>query len=99
MSKFKASDYAAYNSKFGFDKYKYLYDLMTELFTLIPFDEKDFEDDAFFVYSGMIVFIDKRFGSYCEVTGSGWLNIFDRIKLHEDKIKAFKKDIIQLKLF
>ena len=47
----------------------------------------------------MNVFIDKRFGSYCEVTGSGWLNIFDRIKLHEDKIKAFKKDIIQLKLF
>lgn len=99
MSKFKASDYNAYNSRFGFDKYKYLYDLMTELFTLIPVDEKDFEDDTFFIYSGMTVFIDKRFGSYCEVTGSGWLNIFDRIKLHEAKIKTFKKDIIQLKLF
>lgn len=99
MSKFKALDYNVYNSRFGFDKYKYLYDLMTELFALIPFNEKDFEDDTFFAYSGMTVFIDKRFGSYCEVTGSGWLNIFDRIKLHEDKIKAFKKDIIQLKLF
>ena len=47
MSKFKALDYNAYNSRFGFDKYKYLYDLMTELFALIPFDEKDFEDDTF----------------------------------------------------
>ena len=44
MSKFKASEYNAYNSRFGFDKYKYLYDLMTELFALIPFDEKDFEE-------------------------------------------------------
>lgn len=99
MSKFKASDYADYNSKFGFDKYKYLYDLMSELFSLTPFDEKYFEDDTYFVYSGMNVFIDKKFGSYCEVIGSGWLNIFDRIKLHEDKIKAFKKNIIKLKLF
>lgn len=99
MGKFKASDYAAYNSKFGYDRYEFLYELMTELFTLIPFDEKDFEDDTSFVYLGMNVFIDKRFGSYCEVIGSGWLKIETRIKIHEDKIKAFKKDIIQLKLF
>lgn len=99
MSKFKASDYAAYNSRFGFDKYKYLYDLMTELYYLTPFEDKNFEDDTFFIYSGMTVFIDKKFGSYCEIIGSGWLNIFDRIKLHEQKIKEFKKDIIQLKLF
>lgn len=99
MSKFKASDYNAYNLRFGFDKYKYLYDLMTELFALISFDEKDFEDDTSFVYSGTNVFIDKKFGSYCEVTGSGWLPIETRIKMHQDKIKAFKKDIIQLKLF
>ena len=99
MGKFKASDYVAYNSKFGYDRYKCLYELMTELFALIPFDEKDFEDDTFFVYSGMTVFIDKRFGSYCEVIGSGWLEIENRIKIHEDKIKVFKKDIIQLKLF
>lgn len=99
MSKFKASDYNAYNSKFGFDKYKYLYDLMTELFALIPFDEKDFEDDTFFVHSGMNVFIDKKFGSYCEIINSGWLPMNERIKLHENKIAAFKKDIIQLNLF
>ena len=99
MIKFKASDYNAYNSRFGFDKYKYLYDLMTELFALIPFDEKDFEDDTFFVYSGMTVFIDKRFGSYCEIINSGWLPMDERIKLHQQKLAAFKKDIIQLKMF
>lgn len=99
MSKFKASDYAAYNSRFGFDKYEYLYNLMSELFSLIPFDEKDFEDDISFVYSGMNVFIDKKFGSYCEIINSGWLPMDERIKLHEQKLAAFKKDIIQLKLF
>ena len=99
MGKFKASNYNAYNSRFGFDKYKQLYDLMQELFALIPFDEKDFEDDTFFVYSGMNVFIDKRFGSYCEIINSGWLPMDERIKLHEQKLAAFKKDIIQLNLF
>lgn len=99
MNKFKASYYAVYNSRFGFDKYEYLYNLMSELFSLIPFDEKDFEDDTSFVYSEMNVFIDKKLGSYCEVSGSGWLPIETRIKLHQDKIKAFKKDIIQLNLF
>lgn len=99
MSKFKASNYAAYNSKFGFDKYQYLYDLMTELFALTHFDEKDFNDDTSFTFSGMNVFIDKKFGSYCEISGSGWLNISERVKLHEEKVKAFRKDIIQLKLF
>ena len=99
MSKFKASDYADYNSKFGFDKYKYLYDLMTELFVLIPFEDKDFEDDTFFLYSGMTVFIDKINGSYCEVTGSGWLNIYDRVIIHEKKLQQFKQNIIQLNLF
>lgn len=99
MSKFKASDYNAYNSIFGFNKYKYLYDLMTELFALIPFDEKDFEDDSFFVFSDMKVFIDKRFGSYCEIINSGWLSMDERIKLHQQKLAAFKKDIIQLNLF
>lgn len=99
MSKFKASNYNAYNSRFGFDKYKYLYDLMTELFALIPFDEKDFEDDIFFVYSGMKVFIDKKNGSYCEIINSGWLPLNERIKLHEHKLAAFKKDIVQLNCF
>lgn len=99
MSKFKASDYAAYNSRFGFDKYQHLYDLMSELFSLLNFEEKNFEDDTCFSFSGMNVFIDKKFGSYCEVSGSGWLPIETRIKLHQDKIKEFKKDIIQLKLF
>lgn len=94
MSKFKASNYTAYNSRFGFDKYEYLYNLMSELFSLTPFDEKDFEDDTSFVYSGMNVFIDTKLGSYCEVSGSGWLPIETRIKLHQDKIKAFKKYII-----
>ena len=52
MSNFKASDYSNYNRKLGFTKYKYLYSLMEELFTLLPFDEKNYEDDSFFVFSG-----------------------------------------------
>lgn len=99
MSKFKASDYNEYNRKFGFDKYKQLYDLMQELFTLLPFEEKNYEDDSFFVFSGMKVFIDKKNGSYCEIINSGWLPMNERIKLHENKLAAFKKDIIQLNLF
>ena len=99
MSNFKASDYKEYNHKLGFTKYKYLYSLMEELFTLLPFDEKNYEDDSFFVFSGMKVFIDKTSGSYCEIINSGWLPIDERIKLHEQKIKVFKKDIIQLNLF
>lgn len=83
MSKFKASDYADYNSKLGFDKYKYLYDLMTELFALIPFDEKDFEDDTCFRYKNLMCYIDKENGSYCEVIGTGWLPIHDRIMIHQ----------------
>ena len=99
MSKFKASDYNAYNSRFGFDKYKQLYGLMQELFTLLHFEEKNYEDDSFFVFSGMNVFIDKKNGSYCEIINSGWLPMDERIKLHEQKLVAFKKDIIQLNLF
>lgn len=99
MSKFKASDYNAYNSRFGFDKYKQLYSLMQELFTLLHFEEKNYEDDSFFVFSGMNVFIDKKNGSYCEIINSGWLPMDERIKLHEQKLAVFKKDIIQLNLF
>ena len=99
MSNFKTADYNEYNNKFGFDKYKQLYDLMQELFNLLSFDEKNYEDDSFFVFSGMKVFIDKKNGSYCEIINSGWLPMDERIKLHEQKLAAFKKDIIQLKLF
>ena len=99
MSKFKASDYREYNHKFGFDKYKQLYDLMQELFILLPFQEKDYEDDFSFAFSGMNVFIDKKNGSYCEIINSGWLPIDERIKLHQIKIAVFKEDIIQLTLF
>lgn len=83
MSKFKASDYNVYNSKFGFDKYKYLYDLMTELFALTPFDEKDFEDDTCFKYKNLNCFVDKENGSYCEVIGSGWFSLPDRVIIHK----------------
>ena len=83
MSKFKASDYNVYNSKFGFDKYKQLYDLMQELFNLLPFDEKDFEDDTCFKYKNLNCFVDKENGSYCEVIGSGWLSLSDRVIIHK----------------
>ena len=94
MSKFKASDYASCNSRFGFDKYKYLYSLMSEIFSLLPFDEKYYEDDISFQFQGMNVFIDKKFGSYCEIINTSRLPMFLRIKLHEQKLTAFKKNII-----
>ena len=84
MSNFKAADYAEYNRKFGYDKYKDLYKIMEELFTLLPFDEKNYEDDSFFVFSGMKVYIDKKFNSYCEVFNSGWLSMDERIKIHKN---------------
>lgn len=99
MSNFKAADYSNYNQKFGFDKYKQLYDIMQELFNILPFNENDFEDDSFFVFSGMKVCIDKKFGSYCEIINSGWLPMDVRIKLHKKKLAVFKRDIIQLNLF
>jgi hypothetical protein len=83
MSKFKASDYNVYNSKFGFDKYKQLYDLMQELFNLLPFDEKDFENDTCFKYKNLNCFVDKENGSYCEVIGSGWFSLSDRVIIHK----------------
>ena len=99
MSNFKAADYIEYNCKIGFDKYKYLYSLMEELFNLLPFDEKDFDDDFSFTFSGMNVYIDKKNNSYCEVINTGTLSINERIKIHQEKINFFKKDIIQLNLF
>lgn len=91
MSKFKASDYNVYNSKFGFDKYKQLYDLMQELFNLLPFDEKDFEDDTCFKYKNLNCFVDKENGSYCEVIGSGWLPMQDRVLIHSLWYNGIKK--------
>ena len=93
-NKFKASEYVAYNQKVGFTRYKDLYAIMQEIFTLLPFEEKNYEDDFSFVFSGMKVFIDKKNGSYCEIINSGWLPMDERIKLHEQKLAAFKKDII-----
>lgn len=99
MSCFKAADYAKYNHKFGFDKYAYLYSLMEEIFKNLPFDEKNYEDGFSFSFSGVNVFIDKKFNSYCEVLGSGWLSMPERIKIHKKKLKFFKQDIVQLTLF
>lgn len=99
MVKFKASDYCDYNKKYDYDKYKYLYSLMTELFELLQINSDDYEDETCFRFNGLNVFIDKKFGNYCEVTGSGWLDINQRIEIHEQKIKELKKNIIQLKLF
>ena len=93
MSKFKASDYASYNSRFGFDKYKYLYNLMSEIFSLLPFDEKYYEDDISFQFKGMNVFIDKKFGSYCEIINTSRLPMLLRVELHKRllyNIKNFK---------
>ena len=63
MSNFKAADYKEYNRKFGFDKYKQLYDLMQELFNLLPFEEKNYEDDSFFVFYTLIALNSLRFFS------------------------------------
>ena len=98
MGNFKAVDYAEYNHKLGFDLYSYLYQLMEELVNYIPFDIKNFEDDTTFVYSGMNVYIDKKFGSHCEIINTGWLPIRKRVFLHEKKLLELK-NIIQLTLF
>lgn len=99
MSEFRASDYADYNAKHGFDKYKDLYLVMEELFTLLPFNENDFEDDDVFEFSGLTIYIDKKFGSYCEIKGTGWYPIEQRLEMHKKVVEIFKQDIIQLSLF
>ena len=87
--RFKASEYKEYNSKLGLDRYGYLYCLMSELWKALSLNEQVFEDDTRFKCNGMICYIDKKNGSYCEVIGTGWLNIYDRIAIHEAKIKQY----------
>lgn len=99
MRKFTAKDYAVYNARYNYNQYKYLYSLMSQLFELTGLKESNYKDDYCFYHNGMIVYIDKDFGSYCEIIGSGWLPILQRIKLHEAKLKQYRKHNIQLKLF
>ena len=102
---FKASEYADYNKKIGLNKYKYLHELLGNLFECLPFDNKDFidlvnsEQQYFFQYDGLNVFIDLKFGSQAELINTDKLDLDTRIKLHENKLQQYKKNIIQLKLF
>lgn len=102
---FKASEYADYNKKIGLNKYKYLHELLDSLFECLPFDNKDFvdlvdsEQQYFFQYDGLNIFIDLKFGSQAELINTDKLNLNTRIKLHKKKIQQYKKNIIQLKLF
>lgn len=99
IMKFKASEYLVYNQKMGFTRYKDLYAIMQEIFNLSAFSEKEFEDGEVFKYDGMLFCIDKVMGSYCEVIGSGWLPIEERLKIHQKKLKQYKQDVVQIKLF
>lgn len=99
MIKFRAKDYIDYNVRYNYDRYKYLYSLMSELFELTGFKEGNYQNDYYFYHNGMIIYIDKDFGSYCEIIGTGWLPMLQRIRLHETKLKQYRKHNVQLKLF
>lgn len=99
MVKFRAKDFIDYNNKYSYNQYRYLYNMMSELFKLTGFDENRYYNDYCFIYDGMLICIDKDFGSYCEILGTGWLPMIDRIKLHETKLKEYRQKKVQLKLF
>ena len=99
--KFKALEYVTYNRIIGLDRYKYLHELLDYLFAYLPFEKNQFDhllDKEFqyqFEYMDLTVYIDKQFEFYqAEITGTDKLPLEKRIKLHEKKIKSFKKDII-----
>lgn len=99
MIKFHAKDYAVYNDRYNYNQYEYLYSLMSELFELTGYKEDNYIDGYCFYHDSMKVCIDRDFGSYCEIIGTGWLPMLQRIKLHEAKLKQYKKRCVQLKLF
>ena len=80
-------EYTNFSKIYQMDKYKELYDIMQKIWQQLGFIEKNYEDDIMFIYDNMLCCIDKENGSYCEVIGTGWLPIPDRIKIHLKKLR------------
>ena len=68
------------------------------LLTLRWFCKNNLQDETEFIFDGMICYIDLEFGSQCELIGTQALKLEERIKLHETKLKQYKKEIIQMKI-
>lgn len=82
-------EYQLFSKLYQMDRYKELYNIMQQIWQQLGFDERNYEDDFCFKYKNLMCYIDKENGSYCEVIGSGWLSILDRIRIHKkvlDKI-------------
>lgn len=99
VSKFKCSEkeavieYQRFSRFYSLHLYKELYNIMHNIWLVLNFNEKDFENDIYFKYKNLYCFVDKENGSYCEVIGSGWFSIPDRIIIHKkvlDKIIQYK---------
>lgn len=89
MKKFKCTEkeavteYQHFTKIYHFDKYKLLYSIMMLIWNNLGFDERDYEDNSYFKYKNLMCYVDKENGSYCEIIGSGWFLISDRIIIHK----------------
>lgn len=84
-------EYKRFSKLYDLDKYKYLYDIMQQIWHQLGFDENDFENDSCFSYKNLNCYIDKENGSYCEVIGSGWFSIKDRLLIHKLCYNSIRK--------
>lgn len=96
--KFKAADYKDYNNSLGLYRYKDLHYLLDEIFIHAPIDKRYLINETEIKFDGMICYIDTEFGSQCELVNTGYLPLEERIKLHEKKLKQYKKEVIQMKI-
>lgn len=99
MERIPAKEYTDYNRKYNFDLYAELYKTMEELFNYAPFQESKYSDGERLEFNNINVYIDKSFGSYCEIKDTGWLPMKKRLELHQNKLKELKNKQIQLKLW
>lgn len=86
-------EYQRFTRIYSLHLYKKLYDIMQNIWFALNFNERDFENDTCFKYKNLNCFVDKENGSYCEVIGSGWFSLPDRIIIHKkvlDKIIQHK---------
>lgn len=105
-NKCKASEYEAYNHKYGLYLYKQLHNLFDDIFMCLPFLPNQFdrylnqEYQYQFIYNGLNVYIDRQFKIYqAELIGTQQLPLDVRIKLHQKKLKEVSKQFVQLSLF
>lgn len=84
-------EYANFSKIYYLDKYKLLYAIEHAIWNKLPFIEKNYEDGIMFIYDNMLCCVDKENGSYCEIIGTGWLPIPDRIKIHLRKLRQLNE--------